>query len=605
VGAGLATESIKCEVLVIGGGAAGCAAALALGRAGLPVLVLEKAGIDRSGCLAAGVNAINAWVGPGKAPEDYADYALRDAHGIAAPGLLLGMSRRLGEAVGLLSGLGLEIHRAPDGSYLARSWRNLRVNGENIKPLLAAPLKNLPNVRVIERAHALNLLLARGPDGPRARGALALSTEGKGGLIVAEAGAVICATGGASGIYRPNNPGMDAHKMWYPPFNTGGGYAFGILAGAELTTLEMRFVALRCKDTAAPTGTLALGAGARQLNALGNAYEDAYGNSTSQRVLACRKEEEAGRGPCRMVAEKADPALRASLARAYFHMAPLQSLRFLEEGGEPAGGGQEGGQGIGAFVEGTEPYIIGGHTASGYFVNASRETTVPGLFAAGDVAGGCPQKYVSGSIAEGLLAAEGAQAYLRSLDGSRLPGPDGGALSEAMDLARLSKASPYEARGIECAMQKAMDSHAGGRGSGYRYSLTSLKEARREIRRLYLLAIGMGAGDPKGLSRLYEVRERLVVADSLISHLLNRRETRWPGFGEYLDYPDIDERYELFLNSVASGLNGTYPRDGLPGVTLLARGLVGLERLPLPEPQEDPPLGESVGKSVGESVGES
>ena len=43
--------------------------------------------------------------------------------------------------------------------------------------------------------------------------------------------AVLVAPGGAAGLYRPNNPGFSRHKMWYPPFNTGAGYAMGINAG--------------------------------------------------------------------------------------------------------------------------------------------------------------------------------------------------------------------------------------------------------------------------------------------------------------------------------------------------------------------------------------
>ena len=82
-------------------------------------------------------------------------------------------------------------------------------------------------------------------------------------VYIIEAKAVIIATGGAAGLYKPNNPGFSRHKMWYPPFNTGAGYAMGIKAGAEMTTFEMRFIALRCKDTIAPTGTLAQGAGAK------------------------------------------------------------------------------------------------------------------------------------------------------------------------------------------------------------------------------------------------------------------------------------------------------------------------------------------------------
>jgi hypothetical protein len=47
----------------------------------------------------------------------------------------------------------------------------------------------------------------------------------------------------------------------------------GINAGAEMTTFEMRFIALRCKDTIAPTGTIAQGVGAKQVNSLGEVYE--------------------------------------------------------------------------------------------------------------------------------------------------------------------------------------------------------------------------------------------------------------------------------------------------------------------------------------------
>ncbi|MCC8029259.1 MAG: hypothetical protein LIO75_05645, partial [Lachnospiraceae bacterium] len=58
------------------------------------------------------------------------------------------------------------------------------------------------------------------------------------------------------------------------------------------------------------------------------------------------------------------------------------------------------------------PYVVGGHTASGYWVDTRRETMIHGLFAAGDVAGGCPQKYVTGALAEGKIAAESIADYI-------------------------------------------------------------------------------------------------------------------------------------------------------------------------------------------------
>ncbi|MDR1315018.1 MAG: FAD-dependent oxidoreductase, partial [Deltaproteobacteria bacterium] len=427
----LKTVRLKADVAVVGGGTAGVAAAWLLAKRGLKVAVVEKAAIERSGCLAAGVNAVNAWTAPGSSPEDYARYALADAHGIGSWKLLLSMSERLGEAASFLEGLGVPFHRNPDGSWASRSWRNLKVNGGEIKPALAACLKGLPGVTLVERAHALCFLAEAGGGGAagaapfRIAGLAALKLDAP-ELVRVDSPFVVCATGGAAGLYRPNNPGPSGHKTWYPPFNTGGGWAMGSWAGAELTTLEMRFVALRLQDTAAPTGTLAVGQGARQENALGEGYESLYGNTTSQRVLAWRRETEAGRGPCVMRAGPLGPAERRALARSYFHMSPMQALKFLEEeASAPGGPGEAGAGGVPGFfgsgaggearecaclIEGTEPYVIGGHTASGFQVDVFRETTVPGLYACGDAAGGAPQKYVSGAIAEGFIAAEAIAA---------------------------------------------------------------------------------------------------------------------------------------------------------------------------------------------------
>ncbi|MBQ1876177.1 MAG: FAD-dependent oxidoreductase, partial [Selenomonas sp.] len=85
------------DILIVGGGAAGCFAAITLAKAhpDLSVLLLEKAGLKRSGCLAAGVNALNAYITPGHVPQDYVNYAAKDAAGIVREDLLLQMSEGL------------------------------------------------------------------------------------------------------------------------------------------------------------------------------------------------------------------------------------------------------------------------------------------------------------------------------------------------------------------------------------------------------------------------------------------------------------------------------------------------------------------------------
>ena len=72
----LKTERLKTDILIIGGGTAGCYAAVTVAEhSDAKVLICEKAHIKRSGCLAAGVNALNAYITEGRVPQDYVDYA--------------------------------------------------------------------------------------------------------------------------------------------------------------------------------------------------------------------------------------------------------------------------------------------------------------------------------------------------------------------------------------------------------------------------------------------------------------------------------------------------------------------------------------------------
>ena len=213
--------------------------------------------------------------------------------------------------------------------------------------------------------------------------------------------AVICSTGGAAGIYKPNNPTFSRHKMWYSPFNTGAGYAMGIRAGAEMTTFEMRFIALRCKDTIAPTGTIAQGVRTPQVNSLEERYVKNYGKATTiNRLYSTVMENLNGRGPCFLKTKDISEEQENELFKAYLNMAPAQTLRWVDSNTSPSTENVE--------IEGTEPYIVGGHTASGYWIDIDRKTTLEGLYAAGDVAGGSPKKYVTGCFAEGEIAANHA-----------------------------------------------------------------------------------------------------------------------------------------------------------------------------------------------------
>ena len=536
---------IDTDVLIIGGGTAGCFAGITLGKKkDLDVLIVEKANIVRSGCLAAGVNAINAYITKGRVPQDYVDYCKKDADGIVREDLLLSMSERLNHVTKVMEDLGLVILKDENGDYVARGNRNIKINGENIKPILADAVKKQDNVTVINHLNITDLIV----ENNEIKGAYGFDVNDA-VFYEINAKAVLVATGGAAGLYRPNNPGFSRHKMWYPPFNTGAGYAMGINAGAEMTTFEMRFIALRCKDTIAPTGTIAQGVPAKQLNSNGEVYENKYGLTTSQRLYGTVTENREGRGPCYLGTKGISREQEEDLYKAYLNMAPSQTLKWLEAAGGPSEENVE--------IEGTEPYIVGGHTASGYWVDNNRETTIHGLFAAGDVAGGCPQKYVTGALAEGEIA---AQAIAERLEGSG----KGFVVNEVADSElsenAFAKKSEYERflnnkQGLvdieqtEEAMQKIMDQYAGGISTDYQYNEARLELADEKIKFLEQSIDNLAAQDADDLLRIYEIRERLTVCRSVIAHLKARKETRWHSFAENMDYPAKSDDWLKYVNS--------------------------------------------------------
>lgn len=536
---------IDTDVLIIGGGTAGCFAGITLGKKkDLDVLIVEKANIVRSGCLAAGVNAINAYITKGRVPQDYVDYCKKDADGIVREDLLLSMSERLNHVTKIMEDLGLVILKDENGEYVARGNRNIKINGENIKPILADAVKKQDNVAVINHLNITDFIV----ENNKIKGAYGFDVNDA-VFYEINAKAVLVATGGAAGLYRPNNPGFSRHKMWYPPFNTGAGYAMGINAGAEMTTFEMRFIALRCKDTIAPTGTIAQGVPAKQLNSNGEVYENKYGLTTSQRLYGTVTENREGRGPCYLGTKGISKAQEEDLYKAYLNMAPSQTLKWLEAAGGPSEENVE--------IEGTEPYIVGGHTASGYWVDNNRETTIHGLYAAGDVAGGCPQKYVTGALAEGEIA---AQAIAERLEGSG----KGFVVNEVADSElsenAFAKKSEYERflnnkQGLvdieqtEEAMQKIMDQYAGGISTDYQYNEARLELADEKIKFLEQSVDNLAAQDADDLLRIYEIRERLTVCRSVIAHLKARKETRWHSFAENMDYPAKSDDWLKYVNS--------------------------------------------------------
>ncbi|MFQ5579776.1 MAG: adenylyl-sulfate reductase subunit alpha [Nitrospiria bacterium] len=546
---------IHTDFLIIGGGTAGCMAAVEMKERHpqCSVTILEKAHIDRSGCLAGGMNAINAYLNKGETPESFVRYVRADSCGLVREDLVHSMAELFEYGVKKVEKWGLPILCDDDGNYIPRGRWNIKINGESLKPILAKAARSA-GAKVYNWVTVTNLL----KKDDRVVGAVGFSLR-NGTFYAVQAKATLIATGGAAGIYRPNNPGDASHKTWYSPYNTGAGYAMGIRAGAEMTSYEMRYVAIRTKDAIAPTGTIALGAKAPQVNSDGERfmvkrYADLGGDGapTPYRAHGPVQEIKEGRGPVYLDTRGLSDEKVRDLKAAYLDMYPSQVLYWLSNDIDPAKEPVE--------VQTTEPYIVGGHCQAGYWVDKDRRTTLKGLYAAGDVAGGAPFKFVSGCWAEGIIA---ARAMGRDVEKMNPVSVEDHQLDEEEERAFKPLRGHGQVRhGIrpadfEARLQKIMEEYAGGVSTHYEMNEKMLTIARNQLAKLPGEVEHLVAGDLHQLMKVHEVIDRIDVARVLVEHLLFRRETRWPTYQSRTDYPDRDDAHWLkFVNSVKDPLTG-------------------------------------------------
>lgn len=541
-------KTLETDLLIIGGGTAGCMAAVEAKERypQLSVTILEKAHIDRSGCLAGGMNAINAYLNKGETPESFVRYVRSDSCGLIREDLVQSMSELFEYCVKKVEKWGLPILCDDKGDYIPRGRWNIKINGESLKPILAKAARSA-GAQVYNWVVVTNLLM----EGDRVAGAVGFSLR-NGTFYVVKAKATIIATGGAAGLYRPNNQGDASHKTWYAPYNTGAGYAMGIRAGAEMTSFEMRYVALRTKDTIAPTGTIALGVKAPQVNAKGEkfmatryAHLGGDGAPTPYRTYGPIQEIKEGRGPVYLDTRGLNAEQVRELKAAYLDMYPSMVLYWLANNIDPSKEPIE--------VQTTEPYIVGGHCQAGYWVDKDRRTTLPGLYAAGDVAGGAPYKFVSGCWAEGVMAARAAGADIAKRGPVQVAEDQITAEEERAFRALKNNGTlryPVQAAEFEARLQKIMEQYAGGASTYYEMNDEMLNIARQRLAKLPAELDHLVASDLHQLMKVHEVADRVDVAQMLVEHLFYRKETRWPSYQTRTDYPERDDANWLkFVNS--------------------------------------------------------
>lgn len=223
---------IEADLLIVGAGAAGAAAAIAVAKEGAQVLLATKGIMGKTGISPLAQGAYQAMIHPGDSPEAYFKDTVEGGRLLSDQNLVSALVEGSAASVKELEAWGVPFQKE-GGKLVARFSpgqsfpRSLTVEGRGFA-LMAALKKQArawPNIRLLQDLLALKIL----SDNGRACGAVALNIR-SGELTTLSARAVILATGGDEELWGFSDTGPDS---------LGDGQALALAAGAELVDMEM------------------------------------------------------------------------------------------------------------------------------------------------------------------------------------------------------------------------------------------------------------------------------------------------------------------------------------------------------------------------------
>ncbi|KQH77654.1 oxidoreductase [Mycobacterium gordonae] len=537
---------LDCDVLVIGGGTAGTMAALTAAEHGAQVLLLEKAHVRHSGALAMGMDGVNNAVIPGKAePEDYVAEITRANDGIVNQRTIYQTATRGFAMVQRLERYGVKFEKDEHGEYAVRrvhrsgSYVLPMPEGKDVKKALYRVLRQRSmreKIRIENRLMPVRVLTEAG----RAVGAAALHTR-TGEFVAIGAKTVILATGACGRLGLPASGYL--YGTYENPTNAGDGYSMAYHAGAELSGIECFQVNPLIKDYNGPAcAYVANPFGGYQVNALGERFVDSDYWS-GQMMAEVKSEIDSARGPIYLkVSHLPDETLTA-----------LENILHSTE--RPTRGTFHANRGHDYRTHDIEMHIseIGlcsGHSASGVWVDEHARTTVPGLYAAGDLA--CvPHNYMIGAFVFGDLAGAHAATHAAEVKApQQLPEKQ---LREAHELIyrplRHPDGPPQPQ--VEYKLRRFVNDYVAPPKSA-----TKLSIAVRTFERMRDEIALMGAGTPHELMRAVEVSFIRDCAEMAARSSLTRTESRWGLYHDRADLPardDADWGYHLNLRKDPGG----------------------------------------------------
>ncbi|NRQ35945.1 fumarate reductase/succinate dehydrogenase flavoprotein subunit [Nonomuraea sp. NN258] len=524
---------LECEVLVVGGGTAGTMAAITAAERGATVLLLEKAHVRHSGALAMGMDGVNNAVIPGKAtPEDYVAEITRANDGIVDQRTVHQTATRGHAMVQRLERYGVKFDKDEHGEYAVRrvhrsgSYVLPMPEGKDVKKILYRVLRRRDireKVTIENRVMPVRVLTSGG----RAVGVAGFDTR-SGRFVTVSAGAVILATGACGRLGLP--AGGYLYGTYENPANAGDGHAMAYHAGAELSGIECFQINPLIKDYNGPAcAYVANPFGGYQVNNQGERFVDSDYWS-GQMMAEVAGEIASARGPIYL---KLSHLPEESISA-------LETILHTTE--RPTRGTFHAGRGHDYRTHDVEMHIseiglCGGHSASGVWVDEHGATTVPGLYAAGDLA--CvPHNYMIGAFVFGDLA--GAHAAEHHAARQALPEEQIAAAHELIYRPLRHPDGPPQQQ-VEYKLRRFVNDYITPPKTAAKLeiALETFERMREEI-------AGMGGRTPHELMRCVEVDFIRDCAEMAARASLTRTESRWGLYHERADLPARDDGEWLF-----------------------------------------------------------
>ena len=543
---------VTCDVLVIGGGTAGPMAAYRAKRRNpaARVVLLEKANVKRSGAIAMGMDGLNNAVVPGYAtPEQYTKEITIANDGICDQAPVYKYASSCFDIIQELDRFGIKFQKNENGDFDVKKVHHLgsyvlpMPNGDTVKKALYRQLRR-EKVLISNRYMATRLLTGR--DGQIA-GAIAVSTRSAEFLVLRAKAVILCA-GAAGRLGLPQSGYL--WGTYENATNSGDGYAMAYHAGAGLANLECYQINPLIKDYNGPACAYVAGPfGAYTTNSEGNRFiECDYWSG--QMMQEFYNELQSGKGP-------------VFLKLNHLHSDTIGKIEAVLHNVErPSRGRFHENRGTNYRERMIEMHIseIGlcsGHSASGVFVDEFARTTVPGLYAAGDMAS-VPHNYMLGAFTNGAIAGEHAAERAEGVD---LPDYDRGAVEreQARVLAPTRRDDGIPPNQLEYKARRLVNDYLQPPKvtAKMRLGQARLAEVRED------LESAMVVRDSHELLRSLEVASILDCADMAAFASLFRTESRWGLYHYRVDYPEKNDD-EWFCHSILRKRDGQMTAEKRP-----------------------------------------